>query len=69
MGSCLVVLCHPSVEIGLELIDRHIDPLAERHPIELVEHGAVKALADSIIRHDDFGALMFGPFLREKGLW
>src|SRR5215471_12171038 len=44
----LVVVGEPSIEIGLQIVDCAIDLLAERHPIELVEHGAVKPLADSI---------------------
>ena len=48
MRSDLVVVDQPGIEIGLQLVDRMIDLLAERDPIELVEHGAVKALADSI---------------------
>src|SRR5207244_9390633 len=58
---------HPSVEIALQLIDRRIDPLAEGNAIELIEHCFVEALTNAVIRHDDFGAPMFGPFLREKG--
>ena len=56
MGSCLVVLCHPSVEIGLQLIDRHIDPLAEGNAIELIEHCFVEALANAVgLRAPRFG--------------
>ena len=55
--------------VGLQLVDRLVDLLAEGDPVEFVEDGAMEALANTIIRHDDFGALMFGPFLREKGLW
>jgi hypothetical protein len=31
--------------------------------------GAVHALDLAIIRHDDFGALMFGPVPSGEGLW
>jgi hypothetical protein len=38
----------PIVEIGLQVRERAIELLAERHPIELVERGLVKALNDVI---------------------
>ena len=44
----LIVFGDPSIEIGLQLVDRSVDPLAERHPVELVEDGAMEALADAI---------------------
>src|SRR5207237_4249540 len=43
MGPALVVVDEPGIEIGLQLVDRAIDLLAERHPIEFVEHGAMGA--------------------------
>lgn len=36
------------VEIGLQLGDRAVDLLAECHPVELVEHRLVEALADAV---------------------
>src|SRR5215212_1137019 len=48
MRPALVVLGDPSIEIGLQLVDRAVDLLAERHPIELVEHGAMETLADAV---------------------
>ena len=48
MRSDLVVVDQPGIEIGLQLVDHTIDLFAERDPIELVQDGAVKALADSI---------------------
>ena len=48
MRSTIVVLDQPSVEIGLQLVDRVIDLLAERDPIKLVQDSAMEALADSI---------------------
>jgi hypothetical protein len=35
-------------EITLQLVDGPIDFLAERHAIELVEHGSMEAFADSV---------------------
>ena len=67
MGALFVVLDEPDVEIGLQLVDCQIDLLAERNSVELVQDRAMETLANAVIRHDDFGALMFGPFLREKG--
>ena len=58
MGVLLVVFGDPGIKDGLELVDGAIDLFAERHPVELIQDGAVEALADSIIRHDDFGALV-----------
>ena len=48
MRSDLVVIDQPGIEIGLQLVDHTIDLLAEGNPIELVQDGAVKALADPI---------------------
>ena len=48
MGPALVVVDEPGIEIGLQLVNRAIDLLAERHPIEFVEHGAMEALADTV---------------------
>ena len=48
MRSPMIVLDQPGVEIGLQLLDRAIDLLAERYTVELVEHGAMEALADAV---------------------
>jgi hypothetical protein len=48
MGSPLVVVENPSIEVGLQLLDRLVDLLAEGHPVELVEDSAMEALADAI---------------------
>src|SRR5262249_1196766 len=48
MRPALGVIDKPGIEVGLQLVDCAIDLLAERHPIELVEHGAMKALADAV---------------------
>ena len=46
--SPVVVLIEPLVEVPLELLDRLIDLLAERHAIELIEHRFVEAFADAV---------------------
>ena len=48
MRARFVVLLHPNIEIILQLVDGSIDLLAERHTIELIEHGSMEALADSV---------------------
>ena len=48
MRSSLIVFDDPSVEIGLQLVDHPVDLLAESHPIELIQHGAMEALADAV---------------------
>src|SRR5205823_8653850 len=48
MGSLLVVFDDPGIEVGLQLVDRAIDLLAERQPVELVEHGSMETLADAV---------------------
>ena len=48
MGALLIVVDDPRIEIGLQLVDRAVDLLVERYPVELVEHGAVEALADAV---------------------
>ena len=48
MGSLLVVVDEPQVEIGLQLLDRLVDLLAEGDPVEFVEDGAMEALANAI---------------------
>jgi hypothetical protein len=48
MRTRFVVDRHPSIEIALQLVDGSIDFLAKRHAIELVEHGSMEPLADSV---------------------
>src|SRR5262245_23206887 len=48
MGSRLIVFDHPCVEVALQLADCLVKLLAEGDAIELVEHGLVEALANSI---------------------
>src|SRR5215472_15646921 len=67
MWSTTIVFNQPGIEIGLQLVDRVIDLLAECDPVKLIQHSAMEALADSIIRHDDFDARC-SPFPREGGM-
>ena len=46
--GALVELAHPEVEVGLEVLDRPVELLAEGDAIELVEHGLVEALDDAV---------------------
>src|SRR5215472_8720631 len=61
MGPLLVVSGDPRIKVGLQLVDRAVDLFAKRHPVELIQNSAMEALADSIIGHDDFGALVSAP--------
>src|SRR5262249_53881765 len=57
MRSTIVVFDQPSVEIDLQLIDRVINLFTKGDPVELVQHGAMEALANSIwLRALGFGA-------------
>ena len=44
----LIVLHEPRVEIVLQFLHAQIQLLAESHPVKLVEHRAMEALADAI---------------------
>jgi hypothetical protein len=46
MRPFLIVLGDPAIEIGLQLVDRAVDLLAERYPVELDQDLAWEALAD-----------------------
>src|SRR3954466_15782255 len=57
MRPVLVVASDPLIQVGLQLGDRAVDPLAEGHPIELVQHRPVEALDDAVgLRAFGFGA-------------
>ena len=69
MGPMLVILGDPRIKVGLQLVDGVIDLLAERHPIELVQDGAMEALADSIgLRALGLGAAVIDVLDREVEL-
>src|ERR1700758_5735942 len=66
MRPVLIVFEEPSIEIGLQLVDRPIDPFSERDPIEFIEHGAMKALADAVgLRALGLGAAVIDVLDRE----
>ena len=48
MGPGLVELSHPEIEVGLQVLDRLVELLAEGDAIKLVEHGLVEALDDAV---------------------
>ena len=62
----IIIFGDPGIEVGLQLVDPPVNFLSECDPIELVQDGAVKALADAVIRHDDFGARVSAAFLRKR---
>ena len=57
MGPRLVELAHPEIEVGLQVVDRGVDLLAEGDAVELIEHGFVEALDDAV----GLRALGLGP--------
>ena len=66
MRAPLVVIGEPGIKIDLQLLDGPIDLLAEGYPIELVQHGAMEALADAIgLRALGLGAAMVDVLDRE----
>jgi hypothetical protein len=50
MGSGLIEPTHLEIEVGLEVLDRLLELLAEGDAIESVEHGLAEALHDAVIR-------------------
>jgi hypothetical protein len=65
MGA-LFIVDEPDVEIGLQLVDRQIDLLAERNSIELVQDSAVEALANAVgLRALGLGAAVIDVLDRE----
>jgi hypothetical protein len=49
MGTLFTALDEPEVEIGLQLLDRQIDLLAERNSVELVQDSTMEALAMPLV--------------------
>ena len=47
MRPSLIVFGDPGIAVGLQLVDRPVDLLAEGDPIELVQDRAMKALAEA----------------------
>ena len=57
MRTSLIVFGDPVIEVGLQFVNRPVDFLAERDPIELVQDGAMEAFTDSVcLRALGFGA-------------
>ena len=48
MWPCLIVPADPQIDVGLQLVERTIHLFSERDAVELVEHGLVEALADTV---------------------
>ena len=69
MWPPLVIVDESSIEIGLQLLDGPIDLFAECHPVELVEQGAMEALADAVIRYVILGASASAVPSRKAALW
>ena len=44
----MIVLGQPGIEVGLQLVDRGVNSLAQRDPMERVEQGLVEALDDAV---------------------
>jgi len=66
MGPLLVVFGDPRIKVGLQLVDGAIDLLAKRHPVELIQDGAMKALADAVgLRALGLGAAVIDVLNRE----
>src|SRR5215467_5597901 len=63
MEPVLVVSGDPRIKVGLQLVDRAVDLFAERHPVKLIQDGAVEAFADSIcLRAFGFGSAVINVF-------
>lgn len=48
MGSLVVVIGQPGIQIGLQFFRREVEPSAEGDLIELLQDGFVEAFADSV---------------------
>ena len=69
MGALLIVVDEPEVEIGLQLLDRQIDLLAERNSVELVQDSTMESLANAVgLRALGLGAAVIDVFDREVEL-
>ena len=66
MRAQFIIFFHPAIEVGLQLGDRPVQRFSERHTIELVEHGLVETLANSIcLRPLRLGARVVHVFDRQ----
>jgi hypothetical protein len=48
MGTVLVVVLEPGVQVDLQLLQRPIDLLPKRYTIELVQHRLMKPFTDPV---------------------
>lgn len=48
MGTLLVVLLYPRIQVGLEFLQRSIDLLPKRYAVELVQHRFVEPFTDPV---------------------
>ena len=48
MGTIMIVLIHPRVQILLQRCDILVNFLTERHLIEFLQYGFMKAFADTV---------------------
>src|SRR6266498_2457701 len=66
MRSRFIVLAQPNVKVCLQLVERVVHLLAERHSIELVERSLVEAFADAVgLRALSLGTRMIDVLDRE----
>jgi hypothetical protein len=60
MGAVVVVVRHPIIQIGLQLLDRAVNPAPECDLIELLQDGFVEAFANAVgLRATHFGLGVF----------
>ena len=65
MRAQLIILRDPTIEVRLQVNDRPVQGFAERYPIELIERGFVKTLANSIgLRTFRLGARVISLLMR-----
>src|SRR5687767_3443495 len=48
MRPLLIVLLQPVIDVGLQILDRTIQPLTKGHAIELILHRAMKSFTDTV---------------------
>ncbi len=66
MGAVFIVIIEPKVKVDLQLVDRAVELLSERHAVELIEQGLVEPLDDAVgLRALGLGARVIDVFDRE----
>lgn len=69
MSPFIIVVLKPSVQIGLQAIDIHIERFAKRHLIKLLQDGFVEALANAVgLRRPGLGFSMLDVVDRQVQL-